>query len=72
MKIEVLEDFFHGSDKFQAGEVRVVSDSDGAYFCGNGWVKDADGKVETAERDVNRKTLYVDKAQQKTKAKKAK
>lgn len=53
MKIEVLETFLDGATRYEAGEVRAVSDEDGAYFCGNGWARDVDGKVATAERQKN-------------------
>lgn len=50
MKIEVLETFLDGPSRYEAGEVRVVSDEDGAHFCAAGWAKDLDGAVPTAAR----------------------
>ena len=41
MKIEVLKLFLHGRDRFEAGDIRTVSDEDGAYFVKNGWAKPA-------------------------------
>ena len=58
MKIEILEPILHERDRFETGEIRIVDDSLGAYFCGCGWAKDVDGKVETKPRDINRVTLY--------------
>lgn len=57
MKVEMLETVRHDGSEYVAGDVRVVSDDLGNYFCGNGWAKDVDGSVETAARDVNRKSL---------------
>ena len=57
MKIEMLESVKHDGGEYLQGDQRNVSDEVGAYFCGNGWAKDVDGKVATAERDVNRKVL---------------
>lgn len=51
MKLEILETIKHGRDVFEAGEVRVVDDATGAYFCDMGWAKDVDGAVETKARD---------------------
>jgi hypothetical protein len=50
MKIEILETFLDGRDRYEKGEIREVSDESGVYFCGCGWAKDVEGKVETAER----------------------
>ena len=58
MKIEILEPILHERDRFETGEIRIVDDSLGAYFCGCGWAKDLDGNVKTATRDINRVTLY--------------
>ena len=59
MKIEVLNDFKNEDGVFIAGEVRIVSDSDGEYFCRAGWVKDMDGVVETAKPSLNEVILKV-------------
>jgi hypothetical protein len=40
MRIEVKMDFLEGTDRFLAGEVRVVSDELGAYFIENGWASE--------------------------------
>lgn len=60
MKIEVLEEIRHGRDVFHEGESRVVDDDVGAYFCANGWAKDAAGAVETANRDPRAVTVVPD------------
>ena len=57
MKVEILETIKHERDQFEAGETRVVPDNLGAYFCANGWAKDTEGKVETAERDIHRTAI---------------
>lgn len=53
MKIEILETFLDGRDRYENGEVREVSEDSGAYFCGCGWAKDMSGNVQTAERQKN-------------------
>ena len=53
MKIEILETFLDGRDRYEKGEIREVSDDSGVYFCGCGWAKDTLGKVETAPRQEN-------------------
>lgn len=37
MQIRVLALFKHGYDTFHPGDVRTVSDEDGAYFAAHGW-----------------------------------
>lgn len=49
MEIKVLKLFLDGRNRFEAGEVRVVPDEDGAYFCANGWAEDVAGNVPTGE-----------------------
>lgn len=51
MKIEALETFLDGRNRFEKGDVRTVPDKDGAYFCEMGWAKDTDGIVSTGARD---------------------
>lgn len=53
MKIEALERFLDGTNVYEKGDVRTVSDEDGAYFVGNGWAEDVEGKVDTGERDIS-------------------
>ena len=66
MKVEILEkEIKHGGPNgleiFAEGEIRVVPDHVGEYFCRLGWAKDVDGNVETGERDTSRKELFVEK-----------
>jgi len=63
MKIKILEDFKDGRKDYIKDDELTVSDEDGAYFCGNGWAKDAAGQVETGERNVHAKRLDVRNAQ---------
>lgn len=59
MRVKILEDVKHdGSDYLKDDELTVTDDL-GAYFCENGWAKDASGTVTTAKRDVNR-TVKLD------------
>lgn len=53
MKIKVIETFLDGRTRYEAGEVRVVSDEDGRHFCAAGWAEDVDGAVPTASRQAN-------------------
>lgn len=50
MRVEMLELVKHDGQIFEAGEVRVVSDALGGYFCELGWAKDLDGQYPTGER----------------------
>lgn len=49
MEIKVLKTFLDGRDRFEAGEIRQVSDENGAYFCDCGWAEDVSGEVPTGE-----------------------
>ncbi len=60
MKVEILTSFLHDGAKFEAGEVRVVSDKLGEYFCRAGWVKDLSGAIATATPNKNESVLMVD------------
>lgn len=53
MKIEALETFLDGRNRYEKGDVRTVLDENGEYFCSCGWARDVDGNVETAERQKN-------------------
>jgi hypothetical protein len=44
MRIECTTTFLHGSDRFEAGDIRTVPDELGAYFVTQGWAK-GDGAV---------------------------
>lgn len=50
MKIQALETFLDGHDRFVEGDIRTVLDEDGRYYCSLGWAQDVDGKVATGER----------------------
>lgn len=53
MKIEILEEtgIKHAPyGHMQKGEIRVVDDHDGQFFCGNGWALDVDENVPTGKR----------------------
>ena len=49
MKIECLTTFLDGTDRFEMGDVRTVSDERGARLVANGWAKDTEGRVATGE-----------------------
>lgn len=59
MKVEVLKTFRHVNDKYNKGEIRIVDDTIGEYFCRAGWVKDLDGKVPTASPKTDEVVLVV-------------
>lgn len=53
MKIEILEETGIKTSEYghmKHGEIRVVEDGDGEFYCANGWAKDVDGQVETGKR----------------------
>ena len=59
MKVQIIESSIkHEIDgvlvTFEQGDIRTIPDVHGEFFCKNGWAKDVDGNIETAERDVNR------------------
>lgn len=78
MKVEIIEEELRheipgeGLCIFVKGDVKTVPDKDGEYFCRNGWAIDLDGKCESAERDTNRKVLYVDSTKSETISQEAK
>lgn len=49
MKIEVLKTFLDGRNRFEPGEVRIVPDNLGTYFCNNGWAQDVAREVATGD-----------------------
>ena len=53
MKIECLTIFIDGTDRFETGDVRTVSDERGARFVANGWAKDTEGRVATGEASAS-------------------
>lgn len=54
MKIQATTRFLDGTDVFEIGDQRTVSDERGAYFVGNGWAVDLAGRVATG--DTNEST----------------
>lgn len=48
MRIHCTTTFLHGRDRFEAGDVRTVSDEDARYFIGNGWATEVDGEAAPA------------------------
>lgn len=61
MKVEVTEKALK-SDGYNLveGDTLTVPDEVGARWCGYGWAKDVDGKVETGERKPGAQRLSVD------------
>ena len=64
MRIEILEDRLSDTDaitgqhySLSKGDIVTVPDDYGARLCGFGWVKDLDGKVESAERKPGAEVL---------------
>ena len=53
MKIEVIELFLDGKDRFEPTDIRTVDDERGAYFVNNGWAKDLSGEVATGAPGAN-------------------
>lgn len=53
MKIEVLNTFLDGMERFEAGDIRTVDDERGARFVANGWAKDTAGRVATGTTTDN-------------------
>lgn len=49
MRIKCLDTFLHGRDKFVKGDTRTVSQTDGEYFCKNGWAEDIGGDTPTGD-----------------------
>ncbi len=48
MKIEVLTPFLDGTDRFEAGDIRTVSDERGTLFVALGWAKDVEGRIASS------------------------
>ena len=59
MKIEALTTFLDGRDRFELGDVRTVSDEDGARFCAAGWAKDISGAVPTGDAATGTADLAI-------------
>ena len=62
MKIEVIikGGFMHEGVKYEAEDVKTVSDELGDYFCRAGWAKDLSGVVPTATPNLNETVLLVE------------
>jgi len=71
MKIEILEKFLHEGGNFEVGEVRVVNDDTGEYFCRAGWAKDLSGVIKTGKPEKNETILMVDNSNHKNVAEEA-
>lgn len=48
MRITCTTTFLHGRDRFEAGDVRTVSDDDARYFIGNGWAAEVGAEAAPA------------------------
>ena len=59
MKIEALTTFLDGRDRFELGDIRTVSDEDGARFCAEGWAKDISGTVPTGDATTGTADLAI-------------
>lgn len=46
MRIQCTTTFLHGRDRFEAGDVRNVSDEDARYFIGQQWAVPAAGDAQ--------------------------
>jgi len=62
MKIKVIipGGFRDEDERFEADDVRTVTDERGEYFCRAGWVEDISGKVATAKPNRDEVILKVD------------
>lgn len=60
MKIEVTIPFLDGTDRFEAGDIRTVSDERGTLFVAQGWAKDLEGRIAsgTATPDSTDLTIH--------------
>ena len=52
MKIVCDTDFKHGTDQFHQGDLRTVSNDDGAYFVSNGWAHELGGEAAASNSTV--------------------
>ena len=73
MKVEILEERLKDGDRvtgqqydLHAGDRVTVSDQCGEWWCSQGWARDLDGNVETAERVVRGARIDPDKASHST------
>jgi hypothetical protein len=60
MRINVLNTFMDGRDRFTAGEVREVADDVGLRAVANGWAEDVAGRVATGKAKKGATDLAVD------------
>lgn len=69
MRVEVLEEKLR-SDGFNLvkGDTVTVPDEVGTAWCGHGWARDTEGKVETGERVVIGHTLQPAKARSRSRS----
>lgn len=57
ISIQILQSIKHDGQQYHAGELRIVDERLGGYFCGNGWAKEPDADGVTT--DLTPKTLDV-------------
>ncbi len=62
MKIQILNTFLDGRDRYEAGDIRTVPDDDGARFVAAGWAKDLAGQVATGEPATGEAALDIHKS----------
>ena len=56
MRIEIKTTFLDGTDRFEQGDIRTVTDEQGTRFVANGWASDVGGEaVPVAAGDVSLK-----------------
>lgn len=62
MRINVLNTFMDGRDRYTKGEVREISDETGLRAVSNGWAEDVAGRVATGKPKKPSVDLVVDKS----------
>ena len=62
MKINCTTTFLDGITRYESGDVRTVSDADGARFCANGWATDITGEAATGAPATGSTDLAIDRS----------
>ena len=62
MKIQILNTFLDGRDRFEKDDIRTVPDDDGARFVAAGWAKDMAGQIATGEPVTGEASLDIHNA----------
>ena len=62
MNVEILTKFQHKGNDYHKGEVRIVDDAAGEYFCRAGWARDTSGTIPTATPSTSEVVLEVQDA----------